>query len=325
MPLYLTSGYLESAAYNTQTRLSRILHNRGSVNTAALFYCRLLRFSFYMTTQIMIVQSIYSAHKNCFLTPNFPMRPTFFANLTSTAVLYERIGKLPKSCARWSHTLSPLYRTCRFLMTNKQCNIIRLPLYPNFAQNFLYTSSLIWRLFTISGKNSAHLFLKINIFSHFFEYSKSMKQHPQQTQHSVFLKRWDNKSILLIQVNLLIKRYRKYNMEIFQHICFRIWIDRAYFQFIYTNLFVYDGSTDSFKVIETQLIIHENIYFTLFHMHPKRTAYKCFFLIITFQFISINENIMKMHFKILMNVFHNDVLLSTNSTEHVSRFRFSWN
>ena len=62
-----------------QTRLSRILHNPGSVNPAAVFFCRILRFSFYMTTQIMIFQSIYSAHKNNFLAPNFPMRSTSFA------------------------------------------------------------------------------------------------------------------------------------------------------------------------------------------------------------------------------------------------------
>ena len=70
---------MESAAYNTQSRLSRIFHSPGSVNPAALFFCRLLRFSFYMTTQIMIFQSIYSAHENNFLAPNFPMRSTSFA------------------------------------------------------------------------------------------------------------------------------------------------------------------------------------------------------------------------------------------------------
>ena len=32
-----------------------------------------------MTTQIMIFQNIYSAHKNILLPPNFRMRPTSFA------------------------------------------------------------------------------------------------------------------------------------------------------------------------------------------------------------------------------------------------------
>ena len=67
-----------------------------------------------MTIQILIFQSIYSAHKNNFLVSNFPMQPTSFAVFGGRLQTVQSFPKAALDAAtHWLHFIGPTAFYCQ--------------------------------------------------------------------------------------------------------------------------------------------------------------------------------------------------------------------